>query len=149
MEIILKQDIPGLGFANDLIEVKNGYARNYLIPQGMAIMATESNKKVREEDLKQRAFKAEKEQKEAKEFAQKLENIKVNIGAKAGTTGKIFGSVNNLQIADAIKEQHGIEVDRKKILVKGESVKELGTYKAKIILHKEVTVEIDFEVIAE
>ncbi len=149
MEIILKQDIPGVGFANDLIEVKNGYARNYLIPQGMAIMATEPNKKVREEDLKQKAFKAEKEQKEAEAFAQKLENIKVNIGAKAGTTGKIFGSVNNLQIADAIKEQHGIEVDRKKILIKGESVKELGTYKAKIVLHKEVTVEIDFEVIAE
>ncbi len=149
MEIILKQDIPGVGFANDLIEVKNGYARNYLIPQGMAIMATEPNKKVRDEDLKQKAFKAEKEQKEAEAFAQKLENIKVNIGAKAGTTGKIFGSVNNLQIADAIKEQHGIEVDRKKILIKGESVKELGTYKAKIVLHKEVTVEIDFEVIAE
>ena len=149
MEIILKQDIPGLGFANDLIDVKNGYARNYLIPKGLAVMATEPNKKVREENLKQKAFKAEKEQKEAEEFAQKLENLKVNIGAKAGTSGKIFGSVNNLQIADAIKEQHGIEVDRKKILVKGESVKELGNYKAKIVLHKEVSVEIDFEVVAE
>ena len=149
MEIILKQDIPGLGFTNDLITVKNGYARNYLIPQGMAIMATESSKKVREEDLKQKAFKAEKEQKEAEDFAKKLENLSVNIGAKAGTSGKIFGSVNALQIADAIKEQHGIEVDRKKILVKGENVKELGSYTAKVVLHKEVTVEINFEVVAE
>lgn len=149
MEVILKQDIAGLGFTNDLVNVKNGYARNYLIPKGMAIAASESSKKVREEDLKQKSFKEEKIRKEAEEFAKALENISVNIGAKAGTSGKIFGSVNALQIADAIKEQHKLEVDRKKIVLKGESIKEVGSYKAKIVLHKEVSVEIDFEVIAE
>ena len=149
MEVILKQDIAGLGFTNDLVSVKNGFARNYLIPKGMAIAASESSKKVREEDLKQKSFKEEKIRKEAEEFAKALENISVNIGAKAGTSGKIFGSVNALQIADAIKEQHKLEVDRKKIILKGESIKEVGSYKAKIVLHKEVSVEIDFEVIAE
>ena len=149
MEIILKQDIPGLGFTNDLVNVKNGYARNYLIPQGIAIAASDSNKKVREEDLKQKAFKEDKIRKEAEEFAKALENLNVKIGAKAGTSGKIFGSVNAMQIADAIKEQHKLEVDRKKILLKGEAVKEVGTYKGQILLHKEFTVEIEFEVIAE
>jgi large subunit ribosomal protein L9 len=149
MEVILKQDVIGLGFTNDLVTVKNGYARNYLIPKGLAIAALESNKKVREEDLKQKSFKEEKIRKEAEEFAKALENISVNIGAKAGTSGKIFGSVNALQIADAIKEQHKLEVDRKKIVLKGELIKEVGSYKAKIVLHKEVSVEISFEVIAE
>ena len=149
MEIILKQDIAGLGFTNDLVNVKNGYARNYLIPKGMAMIASESSKKVREEDLKQKSFKEEKNRKDAEEFAKALEGLKVNIGAKAGTSGKIFGSVNALQLADAIKEQHKLDVDRKKIALKGESVKEIGTYKAQIHLHKEVTVEIEFEVIAE
>ncbi len=149
MEVILKQDVPGLGFTNDLITVKNGYARNFLIPQGMAIIASESAKKVREEDLKQKAFKEEKIKKEAETLAAALEGLTVKIGAKAGTSGKIFGSVNALQIADAIKEQHKLEVDRKKILINGESVKEIGTYVAKVMLHKEVTVEISFEVFAE
>lgn len=149
MEIILKQDIAGLGFTNDLVNVKNGYARNYLIPKGMAIAALESNKKVREEDLKQKAFKEEKNRKDAEEFAKALSDLTVKIGAKAGTSGKIFGSVNALQIAEAIKEQHKLEVDRKKIALKGDTVKEIGSYKAKIHLHKDVTVEINFEVIAE
>ncbi len=149
MEIILKKDIVGLGFTNDLVNVKNGYARNYLIPKGMAIAALESSKKIREEDLKQKSFKEEKNRKDAEEFAKALEGLTVKIGAKAGTSGKIFGSVNALQIADAIKEQHKLDVDRKKIALKGESVKEVGTYKAQILLHKEVTVEIEFEVIAE
>jgi large subunit ribosomal protein L9 len=149
MEIILKKDIPGVGFTNDLITVKNGFARNYLIPQGMAIAASESAKKVREEDLKQKSFKEEKVKKEAETLAKALEGLTVKIGAKAGTSGKIFGSVNALQIADAIKDQHKLEVDRKKVLVNGDSVKELGTYVAKIVLHKEVRVEINFEVIAE
>lgn len=149
MEIILKKDIADLGFTNDLITVKSGYARNYLIPKGMAILATESSKKVREEDIKQKTFKEEKIRKEAEDFAKALENITVKIGAKAGTSGKIFGSVNALQIADAIKEQHKLEVDRKKLFIDGDSVKEVGTYKAKIVLHKEVSVEINFEVVAE
>jgi large subunit ribosomal protein L9 len=149
MEVILKRDIPGVGFTNDLITVKNGFARNYLIPQGKAVVASESAKKVREEDLKQKSFKEEKIQKEAETLAKALEGLTVNIGAKAGTSGKIFGSVNALQIADAIKTQHKLEVDRKKILVNGDSIKELGTYVAKIVLHKEVTVEVNFEVIAE
>lgn len=149
MEIILKQDIKGLGFTNDLIKVKNGYATNYLIPKGMAIIANESNKKIREENIKQKAFKEEKIRKEALELAKALENITVNIGAKAGTSGKIFGSINALQIADAIKEQHKLEVDRKKIEIDGESVKNVGTYKAKIELHKDITVDIQFEVVAE
>ncbi len=149
MEIILKQDIPGLGYTNDLIVVKNGYARNYLIPQGMAIMATESNKKVRAEDLKQKAFKEEKIKKEAETLAKAIEGITVKIGAKAGTSGKIFGSVNALQLSEAIKAQFKFDIDRKKISLDGDSVKEVGAYKAKINLHKEVGVEIDFEVVAE
>jgi len=149
MEIILKQDVPKLGYANDTIKVKNGYARNYLIPNGYAIAATESNRKIIAENIKQRAFKEEKIRKEADTLAKALENIVVKIGAKAATTGKIFGSVNNIQIADAIKSQFNYTVDRKKIHIDSESVKELGTYKAKINLYKDINVTISFEVVAE
>ncbi len=149
MEIILKQDVPKLGYANDTIKVKNGYARNYLIPKGYAIPATESNRKIIAENIKQRAFKEEKIRKEADTLAKALENIVVKIGAKAATTGKIFGSVNNIQIADAIKSQFNYTVDRKKIHIDSESVKELGTYKAKINLYKDINVTISFEVVAE
>ncbi len=149
MEVILKQDIQGLGYTNDLVNVKNGYGRNFLIPKGMAILATEPNKKIRAEVLKQKAFKEEKIRKEAETLAKALDGITVNIGAKAGTSGKIFGSVNALQIAEAIKNQHKFEIDRKKINVDGESIKEVGSYKAKINIHKEISVEINLEVIAE
>lgn len=149
MEIILKQDVPNLGFKDDLVTVKPGYARNYLIPQGMAIMAISSEKKKLAETLRQRAFKEEKVKKEAEKLAEKMSDIHVKIGAKVGTTGKIYGSVNALQIADAIKKQYDIELDRKKIMVDGDSVKEVGVYKAKINLHKEVRFDIKFEVIAE
>jgi len=149
MEIILREDIQNLGHKNDIIVVKNGYGRNYLIPQGLAILATPSAKKVHAENLRQRAHKEEKIKNEALEVAKTLEGKSFTIGAKASSTGKIFGSVNALQIADAIKEQHNLDVDRKKIALKGESVKEIGTYKAQILLHKEVIVEIEFEVIAE
>jgi large subunit ribosomal protein L9 len=148
MEIILKQDVPGLGYTNDLIVVKNGFARNYLIPQGIAVNATDSNKKVRAEDLKQKAFKEEKIKKEAEVLAKAIDGITVKIGAKAGTSGKIFGSVNTLQLAEAIKVQFKYDIDRKKIEIK-DAVKEVGTYIAKVNLHKEVKVEINFEVIAE
>ncbi len=149
MEIILKQDIPNLGYKNDLINVKDGYARNYLIPKGMAILATKTNKKVLSEVTKQKAFKEEKIIKEAETIAKALENIELKIGAKAGTSGKIFGSVNVLQIAAALKEQHKMDIDKKIIHVDGESIKELGTYTATVNLHKDISVELKFEVIAE
>jgi large subunit ribosomal protein L9 len=149
MEIILKQDLLNLGYTNDIVNVKNGYARNYLIPQGFAISANETTKKVLAENLKQRAFKEEKLIKEAQKLADALKNVTLKVGAKAGTSGKIFGSVNNIQIAEAIKEQFNYDIDRKKIVVDGEAVKELGTYTAKVHLHKEVQFNINFEVIAE
>lgn len=149
MEIILLQDVPKLGFKNDIVNVKDGYANNYLIPKGLAIIALKPEKKKIAETIRQQAFKAEKIRKEAEKLADKLRDIEVRIGAKTGTSGKIFGSVNALQIADAIKEQFDLEIDRKKITVDGESVKEIGKYTATIHLHKEVLVEVPFEVVAE
>lgn len=149
MEVILKQDIPQLGYKNDLISVKDGYARNYLIPKGLAMVATETNKKVLAEVIRQKAHKEEKILNEAQDLAKALESLNIRIAAKAGTSGKIFGSVNDIQIANAIKDQHKIEIDRKNIQVDGESIKELGEYVAKINLHKEVTVDLKFEVYAE
>jgi large subunit ribosomal protein L9 len=149
MKVILKQDVHGLGYTNDIVKAKNGYARNYLIPHGFAIVLTASSEKELTELMKQKAFKEEKTRKEAETLAKALESITLRIGAKAGTTGKIFGSVNSLQIAEAIKEQFNFNVDRKKISVDGESIKELGTYTAKVNLHKEIKVDIKFEVVAE
>lgn len=149
MEVILTQDVPSVGYANDKVNVKPGYARNYLIPKGFAILATETNKKVLAENQKQKAFKEEKIRKEAEELAKALKNITVKIGAKAAESGRIFGSVNAIQIAQALKDQFKFEIDRKKIHVDQEHIKELGTYKAKIHLHKEINVEIGFEVVAE
>ena len=149
MEIILIQDVPNLGFKDDILTVKDGYAANYLIPKGLAILAIPSEKKKLAETLKQRAYKEEKVKKDAEKLADKLRDIEVKIGAKVGTSGKIFGSVNALQIAEAIKEQFDIEVDRKRIVVDGDAVKELGVYTAKINLHKEVRFDIKFEVVGE
>jgi len=149
MEVILKQDVPNLGYANEKLSVKPGYARNYLIPKGMAIVATETNKKILAENLKQKAHKEDKIRNEAEELGKALSGLTVKIGAKAAESGKIFGSVNAIQIAQALKDQFKFDVDRKKIHVDGEHIKELGTYKAKINLHKEVHVEISFEVFAE
>lgn len=149
MEVILKEDIPTLGYANEKISVKPGYARNYLIPKGLASLATEKNKKILAENLKQQAFKAEKIKKEAEILAGTLKKVAVKIGAKAAENGRIFGSVNALQIAQALKEQFNIDIDRKKIHVDHEHIKELGTYSAKVNLHKEITLEIEFEVFAE
>jgi large subunit ribosomal protein L9 len=149
MKVILKQDVTGLGYTNDIVKVKNGYARNYLIPHGHAIVLTESSEKELKELMKQKAFKEEKSHKEAETLAKALESVTLKIGAKAGSTGKIFGSVNNVQIADAIKEQFKYTIDRKKIIVDGESIKELGTYTARINLHKEIKIDLKFEVIAE
>jgi large subunit ribosomal protein L9 len=149
MEVILKQDIPNLGYTNDLVNVKPGYARNYLIPKGMATLATGSNRKVREETLKQQAFKADRVKNEAGKLAEALTGIGLRIGAKAAESGKIFGSVNTIQIAQALKDQHNIEIDRKKIHIDQEHIKQLGNYTAKVILHKEISVEVSFEVFAE
>lgn len=149
MEVILKQDIQDLGYKDDIIHVKNGYGRNYLIPKGLAILATESNRKVVAENKKQKAYKEDKVRNEALKVAKSLENLTLKIGAKAGTSGKIFGSVNAIQISQALKDQFNYDIDRKHIEVDGDSIKDLGTYKAKLKLHKEVVVEIDFEVFAE
>lgn len=149
MEVILKQDINTLGYKNDVIKVKNGYARNYLIPKGLALEATETNRKIVAENQKQRAFKEEKIKKEAQKIADALQNITLKIGAKAGTSGKIFGSVNAIQISEAILKQYNYEIDRRKIMVDGDSIKELGTYTAKVNLHKEVKLDVKFEVVSE
>lgn len=148
MEIILKQDIPNLGHKDDLVTVKNGYARNYLIPQGFATAATESAKKVHAENIKQRAHKEAKIKEDAEKFAKKLEGLTLTIGAKTSSTGKIFGSVNTIQIAESLAEK-GFDIDRKNISIKDDAVKEVGTYSAEIKLHRDVKVSIQFEVIAE
>ena len=147
MKIILKEDVSGLVYKDDVVEVKNGYGRNYLIPTGKAVIATESALKVLAEDERQRAHKLAKIKADAEELAAKLKDVKLTIGAKTSATGTIFGSVNNIQIAEAL-EKLGFNVDRKIIDIK-ESVKEVGNYTATIKLHKEVSVEVPFEVVAE
>ncbi len=147
MEIILKEDIQNLGHKNDIVTVKNGYGRNYLIPQGLAILATPSAKKVHAENLRQRAHKEEKIKNEALEVAKTLEGKSFTIGAKASSTGKIFGSVNTIQIAEAVTKE-GFNVERKNISMKDDA-KELGTYTATVKLHREVKVDISIEVVAE
>ncbi|MBW6490880.1 MAG: 50S ribosomal protein L9 [Lentimicrobium sp.] len=149
MDVILKKDIPSLGYATEIVKVRDGYGRNYLIPQGFAILATESNVKMNSETLKQKAFKEDKVRNEAEALAKLLETVTVKIGAKVASTGKIFGSVNSLQIAEALKAQFNYDVDRKKIHLDGDSVKEVGEYKAKVMLHKGVSIMINFEVFAE
>ena len=148
MEVILKQDIGTLGYKDDIVTVKDGYARNYLIPQGIAINATESAKKQHAEILKQRQHKEEKIREEAALVAEKLADIKLTIGAKTSSKGKIFGSVNTIQIAEALTEK-GHNIDRKNISIKDDLIKEVGSYTATIRLHKEVKVEIPFEIVAE
>ncbi|VAW27458.1 LSU ribosomal protein L9p [hydrothermal vent metagenome] len=149
MEIILKKDITGLGYKNDLVTVKDGYARNFLIPKSLAIVATASARKVVAEVKKQQAYKEERIRKEAEKLAKVLEGAELTIGVKASTKGKIFGSVNNIMIADAIKVQKNLEVDRKKIEISGEAIKEVGAYKATIKLHKDIVVELALDVKAE
>lgn len=147
MEVILKEDVTNLGYKDEVINVKRGFARNYLIPQGKAVIATESSKKVLAENLRQRAHKIEQIKNEAQALADKMEGVSLTIGAKTSSTGTIFGSVTNIQIADALKEK-GFEVERKLITIK-DQVKEVGNYNATVKLHKEVSVVIPFEVVAE
>ena len=147
MKIILKEDIPSLGYKDDVVEVKNGYGRNYLIPQGKAVIATPSALKVLAENQRQRAHKLAKSTADAEALAAQLQGVSLTIGAKTSSTGTIFGSVNNIQIAEAL-EKLGHNVDRKLIVIK-DPVKEVGKYNAVIKLHKDVSVDIPFEVVSE
>ena len=147
MQLILKEDVLNLGYKDDVVTVKNGYGRNFLIPQGKGIMASPSALKVLAENQRQRAHKLEKIKADAQAVAATLEGVTLTIGAKTSSTGTIFGSVTNIQIAEAL-EKTGITIDRKVIYIK-EVIKEIGSYKAIVKLHKEISVEIPFEVIAE
>ena len=147
MEVILKEDILTLGYKGDVVNVKKGYARNFLIPQGKAVIATESAKKVIAENQRQRAHKIAQIKAESEALAAKMEGVTLTIGAKTSKTGTIFGSVTNIQIAEALLEK-GFEIDRKIIIIK-DQVKEVGNYIAVAKLHKEVSVEIPFEVVSE
>lgn len=149
MQVILKTDVTGLGYENDIVTVKPGYGRNYLIPQGFAILADVRNKKIHAETMKQKAYKADRLRNDATKIAKALELVVVKIGAKAGTTGKIYGSVNAIQIAEALKEQFNFDIDRKKIHVDGDHIKELGSYTAKVGLFKDIKADLKFEVFAE
>ena len=146
MEIILLTDIANLGHKDDIVDVKQGYGRNYLIPQGYAILATPSARKVVAENLRQRAHKEAKLKAEAEEIAAQLAEVKLTIGAKTSSTGKIFGSVNSIMISESLKEK-GFDIDRKKIVLK--DLKEILTYTALIKLHREVKVDVEFEVVSE
>jgi large subunit ribosomal protein L9 len=148
MEIILLQDVNKLGQKDDLVTVKNGYGRNFLIPRGFAVAASSSARKMHTENLRQKAHKEEKIKVAAQEIAGKLEGVKLVIGAKTSTSGKIFGSVNTIQVAESLKEK-GFDIDRKNITLPEDQVKEVGTYKAIIKLHREVKVEIEFEIKGE
>ncbi len=148
MNVILKHDMPNLGHKDDIVMVKDGYARNYLIPKGYAINATAQAKKVHAEILRQRAHKEAQLKDAALAMAEKLKKVSLSIGAKTSTKGKIFGSVNTIQIAEALIEK-GFEVERKNISIKDDLIKEIGSYSATVKLHKEVLVDIPFEIVSE
>ncbi len=148
MELILKQDVENLGFKDDIVTVKNGYGRNFLIPQGKAILATPSAKKVLAENLKQRAYKEKVLVENANTLAEVLKEMEIKIPAKVGTGDKLFGSVNNVDVAEAIISK-GQEIDKKFINVAGGNIKRLGKYNAKIRLHRDVYVDVPFEVVAD
>lgn len=148
MELILKKDVENLGFVDDIVKVKNGYGRNFLIPQGFAVLATESAKKVLAENLKQRAFKEQKNIEDAKAVAGKLNAAEIKITAKAGAGNKLFGSISNINLAEAF-EKEGVSVDKKFISIAGGTIKRLGTYEATVRFHRTVIVTKSFEVVAE
>jgi large subunit ribosomal protein L9 len=147
MEVILKQDVTGLGYKNDIVKVRPGYGNNYLIPNGFALIATDSNKRLVQENIRQASHKAAKVKQDAEALAAKIGDLTIEIGTKAGESGKIFGAVTAIQIADVLKSK-GFEIDRKKVILK-ESPKQLGTYNATLDLHKEVKHEIKVKVVAE
>ena len=148
MEIILKKDVENLGFTDDVVSVKNGYGRNYLIPQGLAVLATPSAKKVLAETLKQRAHKEQKLVDDAKAEAGKLNGLEIKIAAKVGEGDKLFGSVSNADVAEALAANN-ISLDKKFITVQGGLVKRLGNYNAKVRFHREVIADLSFDVVAE
>lgn len=149
MEIILKQDVPNLGHKDDIVVVKNGYATNYLIPQGFATMATPSAKKVHAENMRQRAHKEAKLREDAQALAEKLNEMQVTIATKVSSTGKIFGSVNNIQVADALAAK-GFEIDRRNISITGEDkLQEVGVYEAVVKCYKDIKATIKIEVVGE
>jgi large subunit ribosomal protein L9 len=147
MEVILKQDVAGLGYKNDTVKVKGGYGNNYLIPNGYALIANESNKRLITENIRQASHKAAKVKQDAESLAARIGDLVIEIGTKAGESGKIFGAVTALQIADVLKSK-GFDIDRKKVVLK-EVPKQLGTYSATLDLHKEVKKEIQIKVVAE
>ena len=149
MEIILKQDVQNLGYKDEIVKVKDGYANNYLIPQGMAIIATPSNRKVHAENMRQQAQKEAKIRKDAETLKAALDGKSVRIATKVGENGQLFGAVNNIQVAEALKEQHNYDVDRKKIVVDGSKIKEVGNSTALVNIHKDIKAEINLEVVAE
>ena len=148
MELILKQDVEGLGFKDDVVTVKNGYGRNFLIPGGHAILATSSAKKVLAENLKQRSFKEKKIVDDANKIAKSIKALEIKISAKVGSGDKLFGSVNNSDVSAAL-EKVGQKIEKKFITVTGGNVKRLGKYNAQVRLHRDVTVDLDFEIIPE
>ncbi len=148
MEVILKQDVDNVGHKDQLVKVRDGFARNYLIPKGLADLATPSAKKMLAEIVKQRQHKEEKLRKEAEAIAEKIKSLKITIGAKTSTKGKIFGSVNNIQIAEALEKQ-GVAIDRKNISLREDQIKEVGKFKARIKVYRDISVDVEFEVIAE
>ncbi|MFM2226190.1 MAG: hypothetical protein RJA07_2392 [Bacteroidota bacterium] len=148
MEVILTQDVDKLGAYNEVVKVRPGYARNFLIPRGLALVANQANKSIIAQKVKQYQAKQEKVMAELQSIAEQLNNAVISVGAKTGTSGKIFGAVTTLQIADAIKKQKGFDIERKKVTL-SEDIKMLGTYAATIQLHKEISVSINVEVVAE
>ncbi len=149
MEIILLQDVTNLGYKDDIVNVKNGYANNYLLPQGMAIIATATNRKIHAENMRQRAFKEEKLRKDAQTLQAAVDGKSVRLVAKVGENGHLFGSITADQIAEALKEQHNYDIDRKKIVVDGAKLKEVGTSTAVINIYKEIKAQVNVEVVAE
>ena len=148
MHIILKEDIDKVGSKNDIVSVKTGFARNFLIPQGKAICATESARKVVAEDIRQQSHKAEKALEAANSIVENLNKLTVKIGAKAGETGKIFGSVNSIQLADAIQAA-GFDIERKQIVLSNDAIKELGSYEAKVKVYKDTFATVKCDVVAD
>lgn len=148
MEIILKKDVEGVGFKDDIITVKNGFGRNFLIPNGSAILATSSAKKILTENLKQQAVKNEKIVDDVNKVAKKIKALDIKIKSKVGEGKKLFGSVNNINVQNELKEK-GIEIDKKSIMITGNLIKKLGKYNAVIRLHRDVIFDLSFEVVAE
>lgn len=149
MEIILLQDVTNLGYKDDIVNVKNGYANNYLLPNGLAIIATPTNRKIHAENIRQRAFKEEKLRKDAETLKAAVNEKVVRLVAKVGENGHLFGSITSDQIAEALKEQHNYDIDRKKIVVDGAKLKEVGTFPAQINIYKEIKAQINVEIVAE